>query len=114
VSRGPLPRTPPPAASALLVATAIAVGGLTGVLAGCGDDNNATTGSSIASQPTQTTVPTPPTTSTGKQGGNGSGGTPSPGAGNQGVDRPGNDLPPKPGPQSRFERFCKKNPGACD
>jgi hypothetical protein len=111
VSRRLLPRTLPRAASALLVATAIATAG---VLAGCGGDNNATTGSSIASQPTQTTVPTPPTTSTAKQGGNGSGGTPSPAAGNQGVDRPGNDLPPKPGPQSRFERFCKKNPGACD
>jgi hypothetical protein len=94
----------------------IAAGALTGVLAGCGGDNNATTESSATSQPTQTTatVPTTTTTSTGQQGGSGSGGTPAPGAGNQGVDRPGNDLPPKPGPQSRFERFCKKNPGACD
>ena len=85
---------------------------LLGVGACGGDDDDDTTstipditipeGEAEQTTPAPTTTPAPET---------GSGGTtldPSK------PDSPTNDLPPEPNtPESRFEEFCKENPGAC-
>jgi hypothetical protein len=42
------------------------------------------------------------------------GGGPAPPAERQQPDSPQNDVAPQPGtPESRFEKFCNENPGAC-
>jgi hypothetical protein len=100
--------------AALLVLTALAIGA-----AGCGSDDESgdtTTVPTISvpsgevqtlpEQKTTTTTPEQTTTDSG-----GSGGTnfnPSK------PDSPTNDVPPAPGtPESKFEQYCKQNPGAC-
>jgi hypothetical protein len=64
-------------------------------------------------EPQTTTTPpqAPPTTPPADTGSGGGGQTaPAPPA----EDSPQNDVPPRPGtPESRFERFCRQNPGAC-
>jgi len=90
--------------------------------AGCGgDDEPETTPKrpelTVPETDTQTTeTPTetsPPATQPPPGGGEGGGTTAPPPARTQ-PDSPGNDTPPEPGtPESRFERFCRENPGAC-
>jgi hypothetical protein len=59
-------------------------------------------------EPSDETTPTPA-----PQQDTGSGGA-SPVPPQQTPDSPQNDVPPEPGtPESRFEKFCRENPGAC-
>jgi hypothetical protein len=90
---------------------------------GCGGDDE----SQATPKPPELTVPetdgetgggTTETTPEAPAGGGPGGGAPAPSppdppASGQ-PDSPQNDLPPQPGtPESRFEEFCERNPGAC-
>jgi hypothetical protein len=65
-------------------------------------------------QTTETPTETAPTTTQPPSEGGEGGGTTAPPPARTQPDSPGNDVPPEPGtPESRFERFCRENPGAC-
>jgi hypothetical protein len=79
-------------------------------------DNSSTetdTTSTDTSTSTATTT-TPQTTSTQSNPGTAQGGAAAPTTGGATPDSPTNDTsPPADSPASKFEQFCKENPGAC-
>lgn len=103
----------------LLIVLLAAVGS-----AGCGGDNESSStpkapeltvpGETTGSDTSTTKTETAPTTTQAPSGTEGQGGGTQSPPRTSPQDSPTHDIPPQPGtPESRFEKFCRENPGAC-